>query len=122
MKPDSEFYHIESTTEFVHVEFDAAHRVLSSAVLNGGLVQADHIVNLKVEKNRGSKKTFEPSDITLSRFCRKMGWHGMIVGMMTAATMDSFRQVRRAEQNVEVRVRVVEGQRVGVPFSGKSDG
>jgi adenosylcobinamide amidohydrolase len=119
MKTASEPYHIEHTPEFVHVEFGAAHRVLSSAVLNGGWVQADHIVNLKVEKNRGGKKTFEPSEITLSRFCRKKGWQGVTVGMMTAATMDSFEQVRRAEQNVEVTALVTVGlsnaKRAGEP-------
>jgi len=102
MMPDCEPYRIEPTPEFVHIEFDPAHRVLSSAVLNGGWVQADHIVNLKAEKNRGGKKSFEPSEITLSRLCRKMGWQGVTVGMMTAATMDSFEQVRRVEQNVQV--------------------
>jgi len=119
MKPTSEPYRIEPTPEFVHVEFGAAHRVLSSAVLNGGWVQADHIVNLKVEKNRGGKKTFEPSEITLFRFCRKMGWHGVTVGMMTAASMNSFVQMRRAEQNVEVVTLVTVGlsnaKRAGEP-------
>lgn len=119
MKPERVPYCIEHTPAFVHVEFGAAHRVLSSAVLNGGWVQADHIVNLKVEKNRGGKKTFEPSEITLSRFCRQKGWQGVTVGMMTAASMDSFEQVRRVEQNVEVTALVTVGlsnaKRAGEP-------
>lgn len=109
MKKQS-IYHIDRTDTHLHVEFDSPRWVLSSAVLNGGLVRASHIINLKVEKNVDGRLTsFEPSDITLTKYCRERGWRGEVVGMMTAATMDSFRQVQRVESNVEVTALVTVG-------------
>jgi len=103
-------YDIEHTASHVHVGFSAPHRVLSSALLNGGLVDADHIVNLTVEKNPGgAKRSFEPAAITLEKYCCQKGWVGVAVGMMTAADTGSFRKVRRKEQGVEVTALVTAG-------------
>ena len=52
-------YTIEHTQTHIHVEFSLPHLVLSSAVLNGGLVHASHIVNLKVEINQPEKLLVE---------------------------------------------------------------
>lgn len=103
-------YSIESTPTHIHVRFDRSHLVLSSAVLNGGLVRAKHIVNLKVEKNfEGRKEQFTPPEVTLSDKCQKMGWEGVAVGMMTAASMDTFRQVCQVVREVEVIALVTAG-------------
>ncbi|MBI1922897.1 adenosylcobinamide amidohydrolase [Candidatus Poribacteria bacterium] len=103
-------YVIERMPTCIHVEFDLPHWVLSSAVLNGGLVRAKHIVNLNVEENFvGRKGPFEPPDVTLCDYCQRMGWEGVAVGMMTAASMDSFRKVRRVVQGVEVAALVTAG-------------
>ncbi len=71
-------YVIERMPTYIHVEFDQPHRVLSSAVLNGGLVRAKHIVKLNVEENFvGRKGPFEPPDVTLCDYCQRMGWEGL---------------------------------------------
>jgi len=103
-------YDIEQTEAHVHVGFEARHRVLSSAVYNGGLVDADHIVNLGVQKHHGEANgSIEPASLTLERYCRRMGWEGVAVGMMTAADIGSFRKVRIKEQGVTVAVIVTAG-------------
>ena len=40
---------VEQTPDHVHVQFDRPYSVLSSAVLGGGLADASHILNLRVE-------------------------------------------------------------------------
>ena len=47
----TEYVSLNHTSKYVHLEFDSPHEVISSAALNGGIVQADHIVNLKVPKD-----------------------------------------------------------------------
>ena len=99
MKKVAERYIIEHTGDHLYVGFPEPRLVLSSAVLNGGLERADHILNLRVGKNRdGIEGPFESSDVTLENYCRKMGWKGCAVGMMTAADMSSYRKVTRVEQ------------------------
>ena len=103
-------YIIEHTDAHLHVKFPAPCQVLSSTVLNGGFVNASHIVNLNVEKNiDGWKGSSEPSEATLTRYCRQMGWDGKTVGMMTAAKMDTFRKVSWVEQGVEVVALITAG-------------
>ncbi|MDD4953092.1 MAG: adenosylcobinamide amidohydrolase [Desulfovibrionaceae bacterium] len=83
---------IERTDRYVHVAFGGPRPVLSSAVLGGGLVTARRAVNLKVAANRGPDASGPKSpEQTLAGFCRDRGWDGPVVGMMTAASMDSFR-------------------------------
>lgn len=101
---------IDHNDAYLHVGFPSPRWVLSSAVLNGGRVAADHILNLRVEKNHdGRGGPFEPSEATLAKYCRRMGWEGCAVGMMTAAAMDSFRRVRREEGGVSVTALVTAG-------------
>ena len=101
---------IDHTEDHLHVGFSAPRWVLSSAVLNGGRVAADHILNLRVPKHHdGDKGPFEPSEVTLGNYCRQMGWRGRTVGMMTAATMDSFRRARREAGGVSVTALVTAG-------------
>lgn len=68
-------YFIERTPTHIHVEFDQSHWVLSSAVLNGGLVRAKHIVNLKVGQNfDGLKGEFNAPKSRFQTSARK--WDG----------------------------------------------
>lgn len=90
----------------VHVEFSVPHRVISSAVLNGGVVQADHIVNMKVPKTYVHAGSPEE---TLLNYCEDSGWEGKVVGMMTAASMDSFRMAKESEQGIDIAVMVTTG-------------
>lgn len=57
---------IEHTSAHVHVAFDAPRRVLSSAVLNGGLITANRLLNLRVSKD---SCTAEMPEDTLFNYC-----------------------------------------------------
>jgi adenosylcobinamide amidohydrolase len=101
---------LESTENHIHVQFDTLRPVISSAVLNGGAVLANHILNLNVRnRSKHNLDVRQSPDITLAEYCRVCGWSGTTVGMMTAASMDSFRMVRASEQGVEIFVLVTVG-------------
>ena len=103
------YFDIQHTPDYVHVAFAHPHRVLSSAVLNGGFVQADHIVNLKVPKNLPDGDALGSPADCIARHCRNRGLSGSCVGMMTAANMDSMRIARYRDQDVEITVIVTAG-------------
>lgn len=97
---------LERTPAHLHVELSPPRTVLSSAVLNGGLTEASHLLNLAVPQRC---ETGEPPEETLGRYCADRDWHGICVGMMTAATMDSLRIVRTTGQGVDLVVLVTCG-------------
>ncbi|MCP4630081.1 MAG: adenosylcobinamide amidohydrolase [bacterium] len=101
---------LDRTADHIHVELDTPCSIVSSAVLNGGLVKANHILNLNV-KNQSIKKIDigHCPDIILAKYCQNHGWPGRTVGMMTAADMSSFRMVQTTEQDVEIFVLVTAG-------------
>ncbi len=70
----------EQTDNHIHIDFRTPHRVISSAVLNGGFSEARHILNLKVPKHSDTPET--PS-ATLTQYCINEGWEGTTVAMMT---------------------------------------
>lgn len=110
MRYETAQYWVHHSDEAVHVQLKEPCWILSSAVLNGGLVQANHILNLRVAKNRdGDKGPFDPSEVTLQNYGIERGWEGLTVGMMTAADADSFRRASRVEQGVEVTALVTVG-------------
>ena len=118
-------YAIEATAAHVHIAFVGPRRVLSSAALNGGLVDAEHIVNVKVDENSmGGKGPFDPPEVTLGEYCNAMGWRGRAVGMMTSASMDSFRVERRVEEGVQVTAVLTAGlsnaRRAGDPAEART--
>jgi len=102
---------LEHTQNHIHIEFSLPHSVMSSAVLNGGFVSADHLVNMKVPKEDSANKGVinELPAVTLSKYCTKAGWQGTSVGMMTAASMKSFRMAKVTEQGIELVVLVTSG-------------
>ena len=101
---------LEQTPNHIHVQFDFPYQVTSSAVLNGGFVDTSHILNLKVQKQPvGLNSTSRSPDVELSAYCEKHGWQGVTVGMMTAASMDSYRIVRAVQQGVDIIVLVTSG-------------
>jgi len=97
---------LEHTQNHVHVEFSIPHQIMSSAVLNGGLVHANHLVNMKVPKTSAST---ELPATALSSYCADAGWLGTSVGMMTAASMKSFRMASVSEQGIDIVVLVTSG-------------
>lgn len=102
---------LEHTQNHIHIEFSKPHQVMSSAVLNGGFVSADHLVNMKVAKDSSDSDNpnNESPELTLSNYCLDAGWQGTSVGMMTAASMKSFRMAKVTEQGVELVVLVTSG-------------
>jgi adenosylcobinamide amidohydrolase len=101
---------LERTANHIHLRFDCPARVMSSAVLNGGTVKANHILNLNIgnQRNHGLND-WQPPDLTLAQYCRNCGLSGTTVGLMTAASMDSFRLVHATEQDIEIIVLVTTG-------------
>jgi len=101
---------VHHSDTFVHVAFDTPRQVVSSAPLNGGWVQASHIVNLNVPKKQPPGAAgLEPPALTLEKYAAAARWEGTVVGMMTAASMDSFRIVRHACDGVEIAVMATSG-------------
>ena len=101
---------VEQTPDHLHVQFDSPCQVISSAVLGGGFAEADHILNLKVEKHPAVQNTaIKPPDATLRGYCSEHGWDGSLVGMMTAASMDSFRMAKEVQQGIDIIVLVTTG-------------
>ncbi|WNO07972.1 adenosylcobinamide amidohydrolase [Teredinibacter sp. KSP-S5-2] len=102
----TQYASIEHCNTHIHVEFNTPHQVVSSAVCHGGLVLADHIVNMKVAKNTS---TIESPDLTILKYAKGNGWNGTVVGLMTAASMRSFRMVKKSAQGVDIFALVTSG-------------
>jgi len=101
---------LDHTDNHVHLALPAPRLVLSSAVLNGGWVRANHIVNLRVPENfKGERTDFQPPEITLADYSRTLGLAGSVVGLMTAASLASLRQVSRRTPPATVTVLVTAG-------------
>jgi len=79
---------------------------MSSAILNGGLIKADHIVNRKVPQNSSS---CEAPDRSLLDYANTQGWQGNVVGMMTAASMNSLCIKQAYVEGVDITVLVTTG-------------
>lgn len=99
--PLTRFASLSHTQDYLHISLSKSHQVLSSAVCNGGLVSADQVLNLKVPKHT---EAAEPPEQTLVNYASALGGKGQLVGMMTAASMKSFRQSVRSAQGVEITV------------------
>jgi adenosylcobinamide amidohydrolase len=101
---------IAHTPEHVHIRLSQSRPVLSSAPYNGGWIEAQHLLILKVAENfSGSKGPFQPLADTFRNYCRQQGWHGVTTGMMTSARMRSFRCVRRSKMGVDITTLVTAG-------------
>ncbi len=78
---------IDHNSEHVLIRFDEQREVLSSAPLYGGLQMADGIVNRCVTNNDGSIPELE-------HYIYEQTGSRRMVGLMTAASMKSFRHTR----------------------------
>jgi len=96
----------ERTEEHVHVILGERLPVLSSAVLNGGLVAADHLVNRKVPEE---DERHDGPEAALARYCADAGWAGTCVGLMTAAPMSSLRVRLESVGGVDLVVLLTSG-------------
>jgi len=97
---------LEHSNECIHLEFTQELKVLSSAVYNGGLVSAHHLLNLKVPL---SINCHEKPESSLQNYADSASWHGCVVGMMTAASMKSFAMQTQTVQEIEIAVLVTSG-------------
>lgn len=116
-KNTPDWYQVHVSDQCVWLQLhDGPHSVLSSSVLNGGLIQAENVLNLKVPRQLDIA---EQPAFTLQSCADRLGAGGTTVGMMTAASMDSLRFRRQMEQGVELAVLVTCGldnaRRVGDP-------
>lgn len=100
------FTKLECNDDHIHLAFLSPQRVMSSAILHGGLVKAAHIVNKKVPKISSSGEAPEKS---LSDYAKRQGWQGNVVGMMTAAEMKSLRIEQVCIEGVDIAVLVTTG-------------
>lgn len=106
---------IASTERHVHIALCGQWHVLSSAVLSGGMVRADHLLNLHVN---GEGRCADP-ETTLARYSLAQGWTGTVVGMMTAASMKSLAVESVERDGIRVAAVVTSGlsnaKRIGEP-------
>ncbi len=102
----NDFTTLEHNDDHVHIAFSSPQRVMSSAILNGGLVRADHILNRKVPMTAPS---YEAPDINLRRYADTQGWQGKVVGMMTAAPMASLCMEHACIEGVDITALVTTG-------------
>jgi len=91
------------TDDFFSLEFDKAVNALSSAVLCGGMRRISSLINLRVGENfEGRQHGFRPPAETLAE---RAGAEGLMLpsaGMMTAASMKSFRYCRKSLGSIDV--------------------
>jgi len=100
------FTKLQHNDDHIHLAFSSPQRVISSAILNGGVIKADHIVNRKVPKHSSSCEAPEKS---LSDYAKAQGWQGHVVGMMTAASMSSLRIEQACIEGMNITVLVTTG-------------
>lgn len=92
----TELGQLQVSENWVTLSFDQARPCLSSAVVNGGMVNATRWINLKVSGDQAEAAHCPTA--TVAAICKQEQWPNQPapVAMMTAASMDSLR-VRFAE-------------------------
>ena len=103
-------FELKQTPAHIWVGFSSERPILSSAVFNGGRCAASNIVIMKVAENfKGTRQLLQTPEYTLAEYCGQLRLDGTTVGMMTSASMDSFRRVTRLSQGVEISALVTAG-------------
>jgi adenosylcobinamide amidohydrolase len=80
-------WHWTPADQHFALHWQGTRRCLSSAALNGGVCEANRLLNLKVS----GADSQQPPEQTLQQYADSQGWTATTVGMMTAASMDSLR-------------------------------
>ena len=99
-------YLIENTQDYIRFNMKKPCMVLSSAVLNGGFIKAENILNLKVPLH--GDYTVTP-DKMLQNFADGLNCRGTTVGLMTAASMKTFTIKKMNFFNSEITVLITAG-------------
>lgn len=98
---------------------------LSSAPLNGGLVSANRVLNLRVAVEPADS-ALQPPEQSLSEFAALNSWEGTTVGLMTAASMNSLRSCQRVVNGIHFELVVSCGlsnaRRAGDSFDWQASG
>ena len=89
------------------LDFEFEYRAFSSAVLNGGATWARHFANLKVAKE--VKEPLEQPSVSIQSCANSTGREGTVVGMMTAASMQSLRWACIECRGIEYAVLLTSG-------------
>jgi adenosylcobinamide amidohydrolase len=89
---------LDITDDYCGVTSSIPLRVLSSAILNGGLQDAQSWLNLRVS---GEHHDGHPAE-SLKGVADSLGWPGPVIGMMTAASMDSCRMRYTSHHGISV--------------------
>lgn len=94
----------------VWVRFVRPRSVLSSAILNGGWCEVSNLLIMKVAGSSGDEAPDlgDPA-VTLQSYSDGLGIEGAAAGMMTSASMDSYREICKTEQGVEITAIVTTG-------------
>ncbi len=96
-------YTVALNDDYACLSFSAPRPALSSAIHNGGICYADAALILRVKKNfHGRYSSFDDPAMTMDKYCRQAGLKGTTIGMMTSASMSSFRKFAKKEGGISV--------------------
>ena len=99
-------YLINQTNDYIFIDLLKDRKVLSSAVANGGLVRTRYLINCRVDAVSGCN---QPPERSIAQQCQLAAIPVNAVGMMTAASMNSFRRIRKQHQHIFVDALVTTG-------------
>ncbi len=99
-------YLINQTNDYICIDLLQDRKVLSSAVANGGLARTRYLINCRVDS---ASKCNLPPERYIAQQCQIAAIPVNAVGMMTAASMNSFRWIRKQHQDTFVDALVTTG-------------
>jgi len=103
-------YTVNINSSFCHINFHRPVRILSSAIYNGGYIEASNFFNVRVDENfNGKNSEFEKPSLSLEKLAIKENWLGKSVGMMTAAEMHTFSRSKKSAEGVWIEVMLTAG-------------
>jgi len=94
---------VDHGEDYVRLDWSEPVETLSSALYGGGRQRLSHLLNLQVQHNEADHYGgFEPPERTLEAKAERLGIGGPFAGMMTSASMKSFRWHIRREGGLSV--------------------
>lgn len=103
-------YDVEQTKNHIRISLKELYRYLCSAPLGGGMGFANNFINIYVDSTSCTKnKNLLEPDVFIMRYCKKIGIEKNVVGMMTAARMETFSLIREQRDDIWVDAGVTVG-------------
>lgn len=94
---------ISHSEDYALLDFSQPVRTLSSALYNGGRRELSHALNMKVHHNKSDDyEGYEHPHVSLKKKADELGIRGDFAGMMTSASMKSFRVKSIVEDELAV--------------------